>query len=212
MKSKLWQFAFLLFTAIGFSQSATVSGKVLDSSTSSPLAGATISVKNAGLATTNSDGNFTVTNVQVGSTLIFSFYGYTSEEFVVTKNETISISLKQDAKSIEEVVVIGYGTQKKKDVTGAVGYVGSKTIEQLKPIKIEQALQGTVAGVTVTTDSGSPGAGFNVLIRGIQSKFMRNRPALIKNFTNGRFSLLTVKKPGNSRFIHIKNGLHNAAH
>lgn len=178
MKSKLWQFAFLLFTAIGFSQSATVSGKVLDSSTSSPLAGATISVKNAGLATTNSDGSFTVSNVQVGSTLIFSFYGYTSEEFVVTKNETISISLKQDAKSIEEVVVIGYGTQKKKDVTGAVGYVGSKTIEQLKPIKIEQALQGTVAGVTVTSDSGSPGAGFSVLIRGIQSNG-DNRPLYI---------------------------------
>src|SRR3990167_10722807 len=149
MKSKLWLFAFLFFTAIGFSQSVTVSGKVFDSTTNSPLGGATISVKNAGIATTNSDGSFVVSKIEVGSTLSFSFYGFTSVEFVVTKNETISISLKQDVKSIEEVVVIGYGTQKKKDVTGSVGYVSSKTIEQLKPIKIEQALQGTVAGVTV---------------------------------------------------------------
>lgn len=169
MKSKLWQFAFLLFTAIGFSQSVTVSGKVFDSSSRSPLGGTTVSIKNAGLATTSADGSFTLSNVEVGSTLTFSFYGYVSQNFVVTKNQIISISLKQDNNSIEEVVVIGYGTQKKKDVTGAVGYVGSKTIEQLKPIKIEQALQGTVAGVTVTSGSGAPGSGFSVLIRGVQS-------------------------------------------
>ncbi|NHM01206.1 SusC/RagA family TonB-linked outer membrane protein [Flavobacterium difficile] len=169
MKSKLWQLAFLLFTAIGFSQSVTVSGKVFDSSTNSPLNGATVSVKNAGLATTTSDGSFTVSNIKVGTTLTISFYGYFSKDFEVTKEETVSISLTQDNKAIEEVVVIGYGTQKKKDVTGAVGYVGSKTIEQLKPIKIEQALQGTVAGVTVTSGSGAPGSGFSVLIRGIQS-------------------------------------------
>jgi len=169
MKSKLWQFAFLLFTAIGFSQSVTVSGKVFDSGSGSPLAGATVSIKEAGLASTSSDGAFSLSNIEIGSTLTFSFYGYVSQNFVVTKNQTISISLKQDNNSIEEVVVIGYGTQKKKDVTGAIGYVGSKTIEQLKPIKIEQALQGTVAGVTVTSGSGAPGAGFSVLIRGIQS-------------------------------------------
>lgn len=169
MKSKLWQFAFLLFTAIGFSQSVTVSGKVFDSTSKAPLGGASVSFKNIGIATTNPDGTFTVSNVEVGGTLVFSFYGYTTEEYVVSKSETISISLKQDSKLIEEVVVIGYGTQKKKDVTGAVGFVGSKTIEQLKPIKIEQALQGTLAGVTVTSGSGAPGSGFSVLIRGIQS-------------------------------------------
>ena len=96
MKSKLWQFAFLLFTAIGFSQSVTVSGKVFDSTSSLPLNGATISVKNAGLATTNSDGSFVISKIEVGSTLTFSFFGYTSEEYVVTKSETLSISLKQD--------------------------------------------------------------------------------------------------------------------
>lgn len=169
MKSKLWQFAFLLFTAIGFSQSVTVSGKVFDSGSGSPLSGATISVKNAGLATTSSDGSFTVSNVEVGSTLIFSFYGYTSQEFVATKNQTISISLKQDNKSIEEVVVVGYSSKKRKDVTGAVSVVSSKTIEQLKPIQAAQALQGTVSGVVVSSASGAPGSGFNIRIRGISS-------------------------------------------
>ena len=178
MKSKLWQFAFLLFTACGFSQTVTVSGKVIETGSNTPLGGATVSIKNVGVATASSDGSFIVSNVSVGTSLTFSFYGYTSKEYTVTKQESITISLQQDNNAIEEVVVIGYGSQKKKDVTGAVGYVGSKTIEQLKPIKIEQALQGTVAGVTVTTDSGAPGSGFSVLVRGIQSNG-DNRPLYI---------------------------------
>mgnify|MGYP006145088179 CR=1 FL=1 len=104
MKSKLWQFAFLLFTAIGFSQSVTVSGKVYDSSTNAPLGGATVLLNKAGVASSAADGSFTVSNVAVGSTLTFSFYGYSAQEFVVSKNETITISLKQDNKTIEEVV------------------------------------------------------------------------------------------------------------
>jgi TonB-linked SusC/RagA family outer membrane protein len=199
MKSKFWQFAFLLFTAIGFSQSVTVSGKVFDSSSSTPLNGATVSINNAGLATTSSDGSFTISNVAIGSTLTFSFFGYTSENFVVTKNETISISLIQDNKSIEEVVVIGYGMQKKKDVTGAVGYVGSKTIEQLKPIKIEQVLQGTLAGVTATSDSGAPGAGFNVLIRGFQSNG-NNNPLYI---VDGNISDPSILNPSDIESITV---------
>jgi TonB-linked SusC/RagA family outer membrane protein len=189
MKSKLWQFAFLLFTAIGFSQSVTVSGKVFDSSTRSPLLGASVSVKNAGLATTTSDGSFTVSNVEVGSTLTFSFYGYTSENFVVTKNQTITISLKQDNKSIEEVVVVGYSSKKRKDVTGAISYVSSKTIEQLKPIQAAQALQGTVSGVVVTTGSGAPGSGFNIRIRGISSN-TNSEPLYLIDGYQGDINLL----------------------
>ena len=189
MKSKLWQFAFLLFTAIGFSQSVTVSGKVFDSSKSSPLDGATVSIKKARLATTTSDGSFTVSNVEVGSTLIFSFYGYTSEEFVVTKNQTITISLKQDNKSIDEVVVVGYSAKKRKDINGAISYVSSKTIEQLKPIQVAQALQGTVSGVVVTTGSGAPGSGFNIRIRGISSN-TNSEPLYLIDGYQGDINLL----------------------
>jgi TonB-linked SusC/RagA family outer membrane protein len=189
MKSKLWQFAFLFFTAIGFSQSVTVSGKVFDSSTRSPLLGAVVSVKDAGLATTSSDGSFTVSNVTVGSTLTFSFYGYASENFVVTKNQTISISLKQDNKSIEEVVVVGYSSKKRKDVTGSVSYVSSKTIEQLKPIQAAQALQGTVSGVVVTSGSGAPGSGFNIRIRGISSN-TNSEPLYLIDGYQGDINLL----------------------
>ena len=199
MKSKLWQFAFLLFTAIGFSQSVTVTGKVYDSSTNTPLGGATVLLNKAGVASSAADGSFTVSNVAVGSTLTFSFYGYSSQEFVVSKNETITISLKQDNKAIEEVVVVGYGSQKKKDVTGAVGYISTKTIEQLKPIKIEQALQGTLAGVTVTSDSGAPGAGFSVLIRGIQSNG-NNSPLYI---VDGNISDPSILNPSDIESINV---------
>ena len=189
MKSKLWQFAFLLFTAIGFSQSVTVSGKVYDSSTNTPLGGATVLLNKAGVASSAADGSFTVSNVAVGSTLTFSFYGYSSQEFVVSKNETITISLKQDNKTIEEVVVVGYSAKKRKDVTGAISYVSSKTIEQLKPIQAAQALQGTVSGVVVTTGSGAPGSGLNIRIRGISSN-TNSEPMYLIDGYQGDINLL----------------------
>ena len=74
-----------------------------------------------------------------------------------------------DAETLNEVVVIGYGTQKKKDVTGSVSIVNAETLEDLKPVDAALALQGTTSGVTVNTASGSPGGGFNILIRGISS-------------------------------------------
>lgn len=189
MKSKLWQFAFLLFTAIGFSQSVTVSGKVYDSSTNTPLGGATVLLNKAGVASSAADGSFTVSNVAVGSTLTFSFYGYSSQEFVVSKNENITISLKQDNKAIEEVVVVGYTAKKRKDVTGAISYVSSKTIEQLKPIQAAQALQGTVSGVVVTTGSGAPGSGLNIRIRGISSN-TNSEPMYLIDGYQGDINLL----------------------
>lgn len=189
MKSKLWQFAFLLFTAIGFSQSVTVSGKVYDSSTNTPLGGATVLLNKAGVATSAADGSFTVSNVAVGNTLTFSFYGYSAQEFVVSKNETITISLKQDSKAIEEVVVVGYSAKKRKDVTGAISYVSSKTIEQLKPIQAAQALQGTVSGVVVTTGSGAPGSGLNIRIRGISSN-TNSEPMYLIDGYQGDINLL----------------------
>ncbi len=169
MKSKLWQFAFLLFTACGFSQTVTVSGKVIETGSNTPLGGATVSIKNVGVATASFDGSFIVSNVSVGTSLTFSFYGYTSKEYTVTKQESITISLQQETKGIDEVIVVGYTSKKRKDVTGSVSVVSSKTIEQIKPIQAAQALQGTVSGVVVTSGSGAPGSGFNIRIRGISS-------------------------------------------
>jgi len=189
MKSKLWQFAFLFFTVVGFSQSITVSGKVFDSSTNLPLNGVSVLIKKSGVATTSSDGSFSVSNVAIGSTLTFSFYGYKSVDYNVTKSENISIKLGQDNQSIDEVVVVGYSAKKRKDVNGAISYVSSKTIEQLKPIQAAQALQGTVSGVVVTSGSGAPGSGLNIRIRGISSN-TNSEPLYLIDGYQGDINLL----------------------
>ena len=98
---------------------------------------------------------------------MFSFVGYAGLEEVVGSRSIINVTLTPDVSSLNEVVVVGYGTQKKRDLTGSVGLVDSKTIEALKPVKVEQALQGTVSGVNVTSQSGAPGAGLDIRIRGI---------------------------------------------
>jgi len=89
---------------------------------------------------------------------------------VVVDSSRLTIQLEEDVAKLDEIIVIGYGTQKKKESTGAVSVVSSATIEKLKPTRIEQALQGQVAGVNITTNSGSPGAGSTINIRGVSTK------------------------------------------
>ena len=179
MKSKLLTFTLFLLTTFGFSQSYEVSGKVVDESSNTTMPGVNIIVKNSNQSlSTDIDGKFKISNLSSESVLVFSFIGFKSYELKVSKSQNLTVKLASDSKSLEEVVVIGYGTQKKKDLTGAVGLVNTKTIDQLKPIKFEQALQGTVSGVFVTAQSGAPGAGLDIRIRGIQSN-ADNRPLYI---------------------------------
>lgn len=168
MKSKLVLFALLLFTSLSFSQTVDVIGSVLDSNTGETLVGTSIFIKNSktGIAT-DIDGNFKFSNIPVGSTLVFSYLGYVNFEFIVSKSENITVKLKSSTQGLNEVVVLGYSSQKKRDVTGAVSVISSKTIDDLKPVKVEQALQGTVSGVVVTQQSGAPGAGLDIKIRGV---------------------------------------------
>lgn len=166
MKSKLFLIAFLLISTFGFAQDIEVSGKVNEVATGLPMPGVNVTVKNSTVGTvTDMDGNYAIAAPK-GATLVFSFIGFKNLEAAVT-GPNLTVSLQEDAKSLEEIVVIGYGSQKKKEVTGAVGVVDSKTIDLLKPVKIEQALQGTVAGVNVTTTSGAPGANLTIRIRGV---------------------------------------------
>lgn len=166
MKSKLFLIAFLLISTFGFAQNIEVSGKVNEMATGLPMPGVNVIVKNSTVGTvTDMDGNYTI-SAPKGAVLVFSFVGFKSLEATVT-GPNVTVSLQEDAKTLEEVVVVGYGTQKKKEVTGAVSVVDSKTIDQLKPIKVEQALQGTVSGVNVTTTSGAPGASLTIRIRGV---------------------------------------------
>lgn len=160
-------FVFLISLST-FGQNLTIQGTVKDNGTNQPLPGVNILVKNTTKGVISDfDGNYTITDVPINSVLVFSYIGFSAQEITVRNNEAINVVLLEDSQSLDEVVVIGYGTQKKRDLTGSVSIVSSETLEELKPVKVEQALQGTVSGVNVTTQSGSPGAGLDIRIRGV---------------------------------------------
>ena len=191
MKSNHLLIIFLLFSAFGFAQKKDIAGTVKERNTGMPLYGVNISDKNSGnTVSTDFDGKFLLKGVTPGSILVFSYVGYKTKEYTTTANDSkVDILLEDEAKTLNEVVVIGYGSVKKKQVTGAVSVVNSKTIEALRPVKIEQALQGTVAGVNVTTVGGAPGADISVRIRGIATNG-ENKPVAIIDGYQGDISTL----------------------
>lgn len=161
------------------SQADTVSGTVYEKSTNLPLIGASIVVQGTSNGVSSDfDGAFTITNVSEGSVLVISYLGYITQEIVVKDAQPITIYLESDAQSLEQVIVVGYGTQTRKEITGAVSVIGEQAIEDLKPQRIEQAIQGQVAGVQVTSGSGSPGSGLNINIRGVSTNG-DNRPLIL---------------------------------
>jgi len=169
MKHMLLQILALCCITFASGQNIDISGNVQDE-TGFPIVGANIIVKNTSKgAVTDFDGNFNLKGIEKGAIISVSFIGYVTKEVAVSDSKKLVIQLKEDLAQLDEVVVVGYGTQKKRDVTGAVAIVDSRTIEDLKPVDASQALQGTSAGVSVSSPSGSPGGGFNILIRGVSS-------------------------------------------
>ncbi|MFC5684099.1 SusC/RagA family TonB-linked outer membrane protein [Flavobacterium sp. MAHUQ-51] len=191
MKSNYLLIVFLMFSTLSFAQSFDIGGTVKEKNTELSIPGVNIQVKNGNKGTTTDiDGKFTLKGVPAGSVVTFTFIGYKTIEYKVTQsNSALNISLEGDAKTLDEVVVIGYGNQKKREVTGAVSVLDNKTLEVLKPIKIEQALQGTLSGVNVTTQSGAPGAALDIRIRGIATNG-ENRPTTIIDGYVGELGLL----------------------
>lgn len=190
MKTKFLIFSLFLISSFGYSQNFQIKGKVVDAVNGIPIPGANISNKDGSVSmSTNLDGNFKLENVKNGDKIVFSFIGYTSIVKTITKNETLTISLQEDKKMLDEVVVVGYSSKKKKDVTGSVSVISAKTIDDLKPIKAELALQGTVAGVTVTSGSGAPGSGYDIRIRGISTNGANGPLVLIDGYA-GSMDLL----------------------
>lgn len=169
MKKILFFLIALIFVGIqAFAQQVKVTGIVTESD-GQVLPGATIIEKGTNNGTTtNIDGRYDIT-VAEGAVLQVSFVGMEIQEVAINGRSVIDVVLKTAVTDLEEVVVIGYGSVKKKDLTGSVGVVGSKTIEDMKPARIENALQGTVTGVNVTSQSGAPGAGLDIRIRGIST-------------------------------------------
>ena len=189
----------LSFAFTATAQNTTVSGTVKSSVDGLPLIGVNVIVKDTSTgAVSDFDGNFTITNVQPNATLVFTYIGFQTKELPASAN--MNVSLDEDNESLDEIVVIGYGTQKKKEVTGAVTVLGSKAIEKLNPVRVEQALQGQVAGVNVTSNSGSPGAGSNIRIRGVSTNG-DSRPLILVD--GNRVGDLSAINPSDIKSINV---------
>lgn len=159
-----------IFCSFGLAaQTLDVKGVVKDTNSGETLPGVSVVIKGTTIGTeTDFDGLFMLSNVKKGSILVFNYLGMKPKE-VVVKSAEINVFLEESAEALDEIVVVGYGTQKKKEVTGAVSVIDSKAIEKLNPTRVEQALQGQIAGVNITSSSGSPGSGSNIRIRGVST-------------------------------------------
>ena len=182
MKLKLLLYLCALFVLQGilspaYAQSFTVTGKVSSQQTGEALSGATITLKGTNTATsTDNQGNFSIMVPRRGAVLVVSYSGMANRDITVTGSNTLNISLDQGAaNTMNEVVVVGYGVQRKSVVTGAISSVKASDLESMPVTRIEQSLQGRTSGVTVVSSNGQPGSGATVRVRGITS-FNNNNP------------------------------------
>lgn len=144
-----------------------------------PMIGVTISIKGGNAGTvTDANGHYQI-GVSPNSVLIFSFVGYTTQEIPVGNRNRMNVTMKEDSQLLEEMVVIGYGSVKKRDLTGAVSSLSSDALLKNNPISVNQGLQGKLAGVTVSQADGAPGAGINIQIRGANSFTTSTEPLFI---------------------------------
>ncbi|PKV76097.1 SusC/RagA family TonB-linked outer membrane protein [Pontibacter ramchanderi] len=160
-------------------QDQAVSGRVTDEN-GSALPGVTVVLKGTTRGTaTNANGEFTLPAPAEGGTLVFSYIGYATQEVVIGGQTNISITMRTDARALQEVVVVGYGTQERKDVTGAVTTISEEDFQDGQVTTAEQLITGKVAGVQITSNGGAPGAGSRIRIRGGASLNASNDPLIV---------------------------------
>ncbi len=166
----LWEVSFvLLLSTTAFAQTAKVSGTVINQRTSAPIRGATIAVKNTSrLATADEQGRFTI-EASRGNVLIITMVGFQRTELAVGNSNTIGVKLLETHVQLDDVVVIGYGQTKRKDVTGAISSVTGDELRKTQPVTFDQALQGKVPGLVIQQISGQPGGAVSLQIRGLSS-------------------------------------------
>jgi TonB-linked SusC/RagA family outer membrane protein len=177
MKRIITLFIMMVFSFSGFAQERQITGKVTDSD-GAPLPGVTIQLIGTNTGTISDVNGFYKISAAQG-TLRFSYIGFVAREIVLTNQTIIDIILEEETSMLDEVVVIGYGTQKKKDLTTAVSIVDDKEIKERPIISAAQALQGKAAGVQVTQPSGKPGVGLSVRVRGSTSVIAGNEPLYV---------------------------------
>ncbi len=185
----------LVFLSFGFvnnsyAQNTTVNGTVSDGS-GQPLPGATVTVKgNETTGTqTDFDGNYSITVSGSDAVLVFRYLGYATQEVAVEGRTTIDVTMQEDAAGLDEIIVVGYGTQKKSDLTGAISSVKGEDLQKFATNTAVDGLQGQVPGLVVRRSSGNPRAGAAINIRGFRS-IGGNAPLVIIDGIQGNFDLL----------------------
>lgn len=168
---QVWMLFAILFIPLSlYAQETVVKGRVVSSEKNEPLTGVTVRLKNGNTgAVTDLNGWFSLTVKQPSPVLVFSFTGYLQQEVPVNGQQEIHVSLAPDPKSLGEVVVVGYGTQQKSNVAGAIASVKAAELKQTPVANVVQGLQGRVAGVQVTQNSAAPGGSVSMRIRGTNS-------------------------------------------
>lgn len=172
-------FLMLFLSLTGISQDLIdVSGTVSDNNV--PIPGVTVLQKGTSNGVvTDFDGNYSIQNVPSDGVLVFSYVGYTPQEVSVSDRTEINVQLKTDVSSLDEVVVVGYGSMKRSDVTGSVVSVSEEAIQESIPTTVDQVLQGRAAGVQIQQNSGAPGASSSIRIRGVSSITGSNEPIFV---------------------------------
>ena len=176
----LFLFISIQFSFNSFSQSRSVSGKVTGSVDNAPLSGVSVLVKGTAVGTaTDAAGNYSINVNGNNSILVFSYTGYQDQEINVGSGSTADVKLQRGNNSLNEVVIIGYGTQRKSDLTGSVGTVKASELRERPAASLNEALAGRIAGVQVNTNSGRPGGQTNIRIRGFSSINSSNNPLYV---------------------------------
>lgn len=170
-------FISLFFASTVYAQRQDINGIVIDAETGEPIVGASVIVKNTKTGTaTDIEGEFKL-NVAKGELLVISYLG--KQSVTVAAKEYLKVHLADNSKSIDDVVVIAYGTQQRRNLTGSIARVGSSTLTESPVTSLEQALEGKMAGVSVTQATGAPGGAISVNIRGTSSISAGNEPLYV---------------------------------
>lgn len=206
---------FMIFSLGVFAQENTVTGRVT-AEDGAPLPGVNIVQKGTSNGVVaDFDGNYEIRLVSGTQTLVFSYIGFSSKEVAIAGQSVINVVLTEDAQNLDEVVVIGYGSQKKSDITGAVASVGSEELEKAVFNTVDQLLQGRSSGVLVTSASGEPGATASIRIRGNNSISGDNSPLYVvdgipisgaPNFNPQEIENLEVLKDASATAIYGSRG------
>ena len=176
---------FLLFSMHIIAQEKTISGVISDEDTN-PLPGVNVFIKNTKIGTaTDFDGNYSI-SANSGDILQISFVGFESQEIEVGDNININISMVTDYANLDEVVITGYGTTRKKDLVSSISQIKGDALENQPVARVDNMLQGRAAGVNVVSSSGEPGAAAVIRIRGMSSINGNNKPLFAVSYTHLR--------------------------